>query len=261
MEKRRALLEAMVRDRTAQIESQKAELEIAYQRVEELSLSDPLTGLSNRRFLTSTIDGTVAHGLRAARKGAAERIVFSLIDIDHFKEVNDRWGHDAGDRILQQFARRLSELRRGEESLVRWGGEEFLLVSRVDRIEAAAALAERLRRAITDVPFRLPDGGELDLSCSIGFAPFPLIAEAPDAVSWEGVVSLADKALYAAKTSGRDAWVGVALAAEVRAEDLAGRLREGLRELVDRGLVEVVRSTSALKHDRQPGYSAGMARA
>ena len=187
----------------------------------------------------STIDGTVAHSLRAARSNSEERIVFSLIDIDHFKSINDRWGHDAGDEILQQFARRLSELRRGEEPLVRWGGEEFLLVSRVDRMDAAWQLAERLRRAIADEPFHLQDGRDLELSCSVGCAP--LVPDSTGTVFWQSVVSLADKALYDAKASGRNAWVGVALAAGVRYQDLEGRLHERLDVLTEEGLVEAIR--------------------
>ncbi len=241
MRRRRARLEAMVRERTAEVESQKTELEAAYRRVEELSLSDPLTGLANRRFLTRTIDGTIAHSQRAARSNPEVRIVFSLIDVDHFKRINDRWGHDAGDRILRQFAQRLSQLRRGEEPLVRWGGEEFLLVSQFERSEAADLLAERLRRAITDRPFRLQDGTEVALSCSIGFAP--LAADSASRTSWQNVVSLADKALYEAKASGRDAWVGVELAAGVRFENLDDHLHERLPVLVDLGLVEARRST------------------
>ncbi len=240
MRRRRARLETMVRERTAEVESQKAELEGAYRRVEELSLSDPLTGLGNRRFLTRTIDAVIAGTLRAARERPEERTVFSLIDVDHFKQVNDRWGHDAGDHILRQFARRLAELRRGEEPLVRWGGEEFLLVSRVERLEAAAGLAERLRRAIADQPFRLKDGTEVALTCSIGFAP--LAADAAGSVSWESVVSLADKALYEAKAAGRNAWVGVELAAGVRAGDLEDRLHQALPALVEQDLVVSVDS-------------------
>ncbi len=243
MRRHRALLETRVRERTAEVESQKAELELAYRRMEELSLSDPLTGLGNRRFLTRIIDGTIAPSLRAARSGHQERIVFSLIDIDHFKQINDRWGHDAGDRVLQHFAHRLSELRRGEEPLVRWGGEEFLLVSRVDRFEEAARLAERLRRAIADQPFKLRDGTEVALTCSIGFAP--LAADAAGAVSWESVVSLADKALYEAKASGRNAWVGVELAAGISFGDLDDHLHERLPILIDQRLVETRRSAAA----------------
>lgn len=241
MRHRRAVLEARVRERTAEVESQKAELEAAYRRVEELSLKDPLTGLANRRFLTRTIDATIAHSQRAARSDSQERIVFSLIDIDHFKRVNDRWGHDAGDQVLEQFARRLSVLRRAEEPLVRWGGEEFLLVSRVDRMEVAVRLAERLRRAIAGQPFHLRDGTEVPLACSIGFSP--LVADSAGTVSWESVVSLADKALYDAKASGRNAWVGVELAAGVRFADLDDHLHERLPALIDEGLVEATRST------------------
>ncbi len=243
MRRRRTRLETMVRERTVEVESQKAELEVAYRRMEELSLSDPLTGLANRRFLTRTIDATIAQSLRAARGNPEERLVFSLIDVDHFKQVNDQWGHDAGDSILQQFAQRLKELRRGEEPLVRWGGEEFLLVSRVERIEAAAGLAERLRRAIAEQPFLLQDGRELALSCSIGFAP--LAPSAAGTVGWESVVSLADKALYEAKAAGRNAWFGVALAAGVRFEDLEGRLQERLSDLIEEGLIEIRRSATA----------------
>ncbi len=96
--------------------------------LEEASLTDPLTGLRNRRFFSATIDSDVSQALRAhadGRDSNSRDLVFYLIDADNFKEVNDQHGHDVGDRVLVEMARRLSSSIRHSDVLVRWGGEDF----------------------------------------------------------------------------------------------------------------------------------------
>jgi len=197
LERRRALLEARVRERTA-------ELQALTEALKESSLSDPLTGLHNRRYLTQHIEADVA--LARRRRGD---LGFLLIDVDHFKQVNDVHGHSAGDAVLVQMSERLREASRGSDHVVRWGGEEFLVVAREGSRAHVAELAERIRRAVADRPFLLPDGQQLAKTCSVGFACFPLSAAQPKALDWSAVVDVADGALYEAKRSGRNRWVGI----------------------------------------------------
>ncbi len=205
------LLERTVTERTAQ-------LQLANQRLSrtnaELSIAtrrDPLTRISNRRDLQDWL-GREAASLRRrteAADGSGSRLVFLMIDIDDFKRVNDAHGHQAGDEVLVHFADRLRLLSRDDDLLVRWGGEEFLLISRFTRLEDAAVLAERIREAIAIQPIRLGRGLALDLTCSIGFAPWPFALEWPELGDWSACVGLADRCLYAVKRSRKNGWMGV----------------------------------------------------
>lgn len=180
-------LERLVRERTI-------ELEAAYKRIEEASVTDPLTQLRNRRFLEQVIQSDVDLALRNGTD-----LVFLLVDLDHFKSVNDTYGHAAGDAVLVQTAGVLRATFRASDSVVRWGGEEFLVVARFIDRRSGAELAEKLRAAIEACDFVLPDGAHLRRTCSIGVAAFPTAN-----LSWEQVVNLADEALYEAKRAGRN---------------------------------------------------------
>ncbi len=168
-------------------------LEIENHRLYELSISDGLTGLYNHRFV-----------LRRTREETAEakryRTPLSLLmlDLDHFKRVNDTHGHPAGDRVLMGMAQILREHTREADILSRYGGEEFLLVLPNTGRDGARHIAERLRRqvAATDL------GGaalRLRMTVSVGLASYPDDAEDPEAL-----IKAADDALYAAKRAGRD---------------------------------------------------------
>jgi diguanylate cyclase (GGDEF)-like protein len=201
-----------VRERTLALEERGRELETAYLRIEEASLTDPLTGLRNRRFLEQSLGADVELAARRHEdEGAAgpSDLAFLLLDLDHFKSVNDTHGHAAGDAVLVQTAAVLRSIFRASDFLMRWGGEEFLVVVRfVDRREAPA-LAEKLRAAVEAHEFRLDDGTVLRRTCSIGFAIHPFAPRRPREVTWEEIVDLADFGLYAAKRRGRNRWIGV----------------------------------------------------
>jgi diguanylate cyclase (GGDEF)-like protein len=195
-----------------------AELEQARRALEAQSLTDPLTGLHNRRYLQQQIGADIAASLRhhEARSRRPEApldeadLIFLLVDVDHFKRVNDQHGHAAGDTVLVQMRERLRAVLRETDHLVRWGGEEFLVVARATTRERAAGLAERLRASVAAHPFVLPEGQALACSCSVGYACFPWQPAQPRALDWAAVVERADQALYAAKRNGRNAWVGLA---------------------------------------------------
>ena len=228
-------LEHKVRERTAELRALHQALEEKSVQLELSSVTDPLTGLHNRRFLSDHIEQDLAASLRRSQETLAAGgqpldtdTVFLLLDIDAFKRINDQHGHAVGDAVLVQFGARLRSVLRESDYLVRWGGEEFLAVARdTDRLRAEE-LAERMRAVIAAAPFLLDDGSELAVSCSVGFACMPFEPERPQARSWQQVVNLADLGLYAAKRSGRNAWVGV--------HPAAGRGALGQRVVGDVGL-------------------------
>ncbi|MFL6709650.1 MAG: diguanylate cyclase [Massilia sp.] len=205
----------------AELLDKNLELEKAYQALEEVSLTDQLTGLRNRRFFLQHVDADVRLSLRRYdeplhQQGGvvsdapdAKDLVFFMVDLDHFKDVNDRHGHAAGDAVLVQMQERLREVFRESDYLVRWGGEEFLVLARATRRDEARVVAERIRHAVADREFVLPDGERLQKTCSIGFACFPFVPTAPRLLSWSEVVELADQALYLAKHGGRNAWAAL----------------------------------------------------
>ena len=165
------------------------------QRNEELDLisrTDALTGLRNRRH----VEEYLARLVSLARRHA-EPIAVLLVDIDHFKSVNDGHGHDAGDAVLREVAGRMVGSVRLEDMIGRWGGEEFLVVLPNTAAQGAAELAERLRQVVADEPYGLPDGGAISVTISLGCAASVI----DDAAT---LVRSADAALYEAKESGRD---------------------------------------------------------
>lgn len=205
-------------------------LAAAYQRIEEASLTDELTRLRNRRFLEQALGGDLELAARRyedGRSGGGETdLVFLLLDFDHFKSVNDSYGHAAGDAVLVQAAALLRSVFRASDHVVRWGGEEFLIVARfVDR-RRGADLAEKVRAVIEAHDFRLDDGTLLKRTCSIGFAAYPFSTKRPRAFGWQEIVDIADLGLYAAKRNGRNGWVGMEAGDTEDPEEAMQRFRE-----------------------------------
>ena len=188
----RRVLELRVQERTEALEAATAALTAKSFELEEASLTDPLTGLRNRRFLDRQMPADVALTLRhyeqpsgavvTADHDSEQDLLFFLIDIDHFKRINDAHGHMAGDAVLMQMRGRLEQVFRATDYLVRWGGEEFLIVARGTPRRRAAELAERARQAVSAQPFELDGGLRLALTCSVGFSAFPLCAGLPRAL-------------------------------------------------------------------------------
>ncbi len=161
------------------------------------SQRDPLTGLANRRGLHE-----------AAAAGGAFEGALLLVDIDHFKHVNDGHGHAAGDQVLVEVARRLQQAVREGDLVVRWGGEEFLVHMPGATPQQAQALAERVLHAVGSEPVRV-GRGQLRVTASVGHVAAPL-APARLPITLERAINLADMALYMAKGQGRNRSVGIA---------------------------------------------------
>ncbi|MDP2004567.1 MAG: diguanylate cyclase [Rubrivivax sp.] len=253
LRRQQGVLERRVRERTAALEVLSLQLQEKSKALEASSLTDPLTGLHNRRYLAQNIEADVAVAIRRheqhLRTGGPPPedadLVFFLIDIDHFKQVNDQHGHAGGDAVLVQMRERLQQAFRLGDHLVRWGGEEFLIVARGTSRQRAAELAERARAVVAGTPFLLDDGTRLARTCSVGFAAFPPSPALPAALDWSAVIDLADAALYTVKRSGRNGWLGVlsaqaASAAALRAVAAAplaeGRASGALQTLQSAGL-------------------------
>jgi diguanylate cyclase (GGDEF)-like protein len=239
---RNAELEALVRARTDALQQANEALQVQ-------SMIDPLTGLKNRRFLGLSMPDELARVLRqyssrnSIRSGDNNTLLFYMVDLDHFKSVNDTYGHAAGDLLLQQASAALRHACRDADFVVRWGGEEFLIVARNADRSCADVLANNLRAAVRDLRVDLGNGVVLQRTCSVGFAAFPVIEADPEAHPWEEVVKMADQCLYAAKHAGRDAWVGVVLNGGM--PDPGPRMADALGELVNEGQVAVMSSLPA----------------
>jgi len=234
LRRRNEFLEALVEARTG-------ELEQANKALREAILIDPLTGLYNRRYLTITMPEEEIRLRRMFRnyfkKGISplnqnEDLVLFLGDMDHFKIINDTYGHTTGDHMIQETARVLKSVCRTADTLVRWGGEEFLLVARRSDREKAHQIAEKLCQAVRDHVFTLPNGGEQRCTISFGFAAFPILDQHPEAFTWEDTLQVADRCLYEAKNAGRDGWVGIMTSDPLDPAGLAPRLRADLKGLV-----------------------------
>ncbi|MCV2370634.1 GGDEF domain-containing protein [Roseateles oligotrophus] len=160
---------------------------------------DPLTDLANRRHFL----GVMEQQAEARFNGA-----LLMIDIDHFKHVNDQHGHGVGDVVICEVARRLSHAVRAEDLVVRWGGEEFLVFAPDVSLDHLAQLAERILQGVGAEPIKT-EGGPLRVTVSIGFAHFPLPPSKLE-LQWEQAVNWADMALYTAKSRGRNRAMGIA---------------------------------------------------
>ena len=224
LEDDRLMLEQAVAERSAELARANAELQA-------MSLTDPLTKVRNRRFFRETIEADAMQVVRAYRRagpntGPIEHgdLIFYFVDLDHFKRVNDDHGHYAGDQVLMECARRLTNIVRQSDLLIRWGGEEFLVVLRSGTRADGDILARRLLRLMGEEPFDIGEGKKIPMTCSIGWAAFPWITSQPDALSVDDVLVLADRSMYAAKDAGRNYAVGVAPGAELLRETSAGAL-------------------------------------
>ncbi|MGI9407969.1 MAG: PleD family two-component system response regulator [Hyphomicrobiaceae bacterium] len=161
----------------------------------ELAVVDPLTGLNNRRFLESHMSSQVREALERGKP-----MSLLIIDVDHFKNVNDTYGHDSGDMVLKEFAARLRHNVRGIDLACRYGGEEFVVVMPDTDLVRASHVAERLRACVADEPFKTSHaGGYISLTASVGVA----CLERTDDTA-EIILKRADVALYAAKRAGRN---------------------------------------------------------
>jgi diguanylate cyclase (GGDEF)-like protein len=218
-----------VRQANARLEEKNLELK-------QQSARDPLTALYNRRHFQEFMRGRQEIVPPGSCAGEEMVSALYLLDVDHFKHINDTYGHAAGDAVLREISDALREILRETDMIVRWGGEEFLaFLPAVPR----SSLDDVARRLLTGIPARTIDyqGITLSVNVSIGFAPFPL-APGGKPMSWERAVNLVDMALYLAKGHGRNRAYGVqgfahdtTMTMEEIEQDIEGAWRAGSIDL------------------------------
>ncbi|MGD9784851.1 MAG: PleD family two-component system response regulator [Hyphomicrobiaceae bacterium] len=160
----------------------------------EQAITDALTGLHNRRYMESHLEALVREALRTGR-----HLSLLVADIDFFKQVNDNYGHDAGDEVLREFAERIRHNTRGIDLACRLGGEEFVIIMPDTEIERAYQVGERLRAFVAAEPFRLSSGPPIRVTTSVGISTLEAMDDTP-----QTMFKRADQALYTAKRTGRN---------------------------------------------------------
>lgn len=240
------------RELQEQVKQRTRELSDAVERLKQASVTDPLTGLSNRRHVDAAVQPWIAELLRSRVRntpGEPRRsLAVCLADLDHFKLINDELGHAAGDRVLRAAAETLRQNVRATAILSRWGGEEFLVLDHVVGSYEDVLMAERLRQSMVqdDSPVTVETGRVLSLS--LGVVRYPFSEAFPELLDWDHCLALADHALYRAKKAGRNRWRcyranDEALSCAVRdlGVEAAGRLlRLHSDEAFSLGLIETV---------------------
>jgi diguanylate cyclase (GGDEF)-like protein len=163
------------------------------------ALEDPLTRLKNRRFLVPFME----HETTRLRRSSLSALVL-IADIDHFKNVNDRWGHGVGDEALLQVANILRSCVRNSDVVARWGGEEFVLICPESSRQHVEVICARIRQRLQQTPVHVPGKATFHLTVSIGAA---LFSPATINENWMAALARADRSLYGVKQNGRDGWL------------------------------------------------------
>ncbi len=213
---------------------QKKKLAEQFQR---MSVRDSLTKLGNRRYLEQNIERELAFINRAFKSNQDMALGIYIFDIDHFKRINDTYGHQVGDEVLQEVSRRIQQVTRDTDLLVRWGGEEFVFVARLDNNQRTYQLADRILTTISSVPFMVTNHEPLEVTCTIGVVKYPFI-DTDNLTLWTRLISLADAALYLGKKR-RNCWVAVQNENLTELEQVESLLTVSLEDAVEQNRVSV----------------------
>lgn len=236
-------LQRQVERRTEELRRANERLRNANQALAAESLTDGLTGLKNRRFLARHL-GEWRRLRLLGQSDTADRLWFFLIDLDHFKRVNDQLGHLAGDDVLQQVAQLLNRIAGDHGQALRWGGEEFLILLPERALKSVDAFAERIVKAVRRADFRVNESTPVRLTTSVGVAAFPALADGGDLVDWALAMEMADAGLYHSKLHGRDSWSRLQPSAEARYRDFAAGFGSQVDEVLNRGLASWISSAT-----------------
>ena len=245
----RARLKQLVEERTLELANRNDELMLLNRRFKEASVTDQLTGLRNRRYVDQFIEAEVSTVQRrhieaghprsdGSPRDSSKLLFLVMIDLDGFKQINDTFGHHAGDKALLEVKDRLVECCRNSDVVVRWGGDEFLIVGHTADFEGTKVLAEKVRRHLADAPYSVCLGRTARLSGSIGIAAIPFVEGKADFGSWEQIVAMADHGAYLSKSNGRNAWVSIRGTDLLNEEDFHG-VKQNLQALVDHGKLNI----------------------
>jgi diguanylate cyclase (GGDEF)-like protein len=209
--------------------------------LKEAVMKDPLTGLMNRRYMFEVEERKIRRfiesrerkihlidnrNLLEIEKNNDSVYGVIMMDIDHFKRVNDLYGHDAGDVVLKGIAEIMQDSVRADDILIRWGGEEFLIVLKNIPMRKLFEVAKKIRKAIEMHPFDTQNGSTVWVTASMGVVFLPFFSLEPKLLTFENVITIADMALYYSKENGRDMATFVAPGKNIpeTADDINGML-------------------------------------
>ncbi len=254
------ILEIQVQERTRELDERNTQLETANEQLRLASTSDALTGLHNRRYLYEYLESQIASLNRMYTKlqnnVEAPQIIrkegsifFMMMDLDGFKAINDNYGHAAGDNALLQIKEILETSTRDSDTIIRWGGDEFLIVGKSEDQSGIELLAERVRSSVASHNYVVGEGQIGYLSASIGFAQYPFNPESPRQFTWEQVVALADQAAYLAKNNGANAWLSFTASADIEQADMI-QMKDAPEKVIEKGHILINSSIKqAIRYD------------
>ncbi|MEE1999857.1 diguanylate cyclase [Alkalimonas sp. MEB108] len=235
-------LSRLVRQRTQELENSNNRLNELNAQLGQLVHKDTLTGLRNRRFLFEQLPKDIEHYQRNRQSLQQQGKCVALIhlDLDGFKSINDQYGQSAGDSLLQQISALLLRETRGSDYVVRYAGEEFLLVLRDIDTSILWDFTNKLHALVGTTRFPLPDGQRIQLTCSIGYSIYPLQLIGGQLMNWELSLQLAEMALYRVKHEGKDGVATLIFDARVDAFEFeeSMHIEAQIEQLLFEGLVQ-----------------------
>lgn len=209
------------------------------------AIHDPLTGLFNRRSFVKMMKNREASFIDERRNVDDIPDCLILMDLDFFKNVNDQYGHAAGDEVLKVVANRLSSIVRETDMVLRWGGEEFLIYSRNSHIHQAALLVERILKIIGENEIEF-EGKKINITATCGFVSLPFLSGSSEYFGWEKTLQIADMALYLGKKHGRNRAYGIGKIL-VDEQEIIPIITKNLEEAIEKNLVEIIEIKGAKK--------------
>ncbi len=240
MSDRSRALEQKVKEQAGQLTALQEEVKSLQRQLEASALTDPLTGLRNRRYFRRYHPEEIAWIDRSCTGTKSDhRLMYLRINLDGLKEINSRFGQDAGDRVLVETCRALAGVVRASDTLFRWGGDKFLGVARSTDRDSGGILAERILEAVTSLGIRIASGRTVKIGCALGWSFYPFLPSSPRLLDWERTLTLAEQALTLGRAAGGNNWVGIAGREPARRPELAADLATGLQRLYREGAIDL----------------------
>lgn len=213
------------------VEERTIELQKANERLKELSLRDPLTGLLNRRFIYDFYEKVAENFIkriimlenRQEKRNLDSRnkvMGMFILDMDNFKKINDSYGHEVGDKVLKDISGLLKSMVRSEDIIVRWGGEEFLIILKDTKSEYIPVFSKKIIKAVFDQKTYISKDRYINNTCSVGCAQYPLSLQNPKLVSFEKTIIICDLGLYSAKHQGKNMAIQLELHKNLKIDEI-----------------------------------------
>jgi len=249
-------LENLVEERTFELADRNQQLLSLNNKLQQASITDSLTGLKNRRYLQEITLKQTAEIDRefevAKLHGKQRRLFFGMIDLNKLKMLNDTYGHEVGDKAIVHIANILKQECRLTDTIVRWGGDEFMVLGHVHDEITLERIAERIRSTVESTPMIIDDNNTVQLSCAIGLTFYPFCAHLPKLLNWEQITAIADRAMYLAKEYKLNDWVAIFSRKRLSSHELYDHIIKDPLQASKDGLVAIRTSRGSFYSNLQP---------